>query len=154
MQAEIVRTGWFLTAIALTGVTAAAVIAREGATAALPPVADPQEQSSDEIAPTAVTVRDTARYVLHDLDGDGVAEMIVEADGPNGPEMVVMEAVDHTPLARIPLASPGNPCARNFGIDEDGLRVDEYAPPSRDSDECQWVGEHHVRIHGGVLIDF
>lgn len=139
--------------IAAVGVAAGALAvgATTIRTTALPPVTD-----TDLVAPVASSpvIRDTARYVLVDLDRDGTPEMVALAEGAAGPELVVVDAVTHRRIARIPFGTPGNPCASEFTVEGNQLIVNDYVVPEFGDSACQIARQHHYLMHEHALVTF
>jgi hypothetical protein len=171
MQAESVRTGWPLPLAAIAA-GALALYPAAPRTEALPPVADTDSVDNPDIetgtvnatTDTNIAIRDTARYVLVDLDGDGVEELVALGMRMPGhvPELVVMEAVHHRELARIPFGAVDNPCASDFTVDGNQLIVSDYTPADSGIQPqeftwprpgCTLQQRHHYRMRSGVLTE-
>lgn len=150
MQAEVVRTRWYLAGGAVAAGALALSLAGRTTVAALPPLTD----TDVALAPfePSLVVRDTAHYVLVDLDQDGVDELVAVATGIAGPELVVLDA-RHARIAEIPFGMPGNPCASEMAAGENQLIVTDYLAPELGDGACQYLATHHYRLHAGRLVE-
>jgi len=151
MHAERVRTGWTLLAVGtIAGAALALVATRAARSTALPPVTDTDATlAANEVQDVAVP--DDARYVAVDLDGDGTPELVALGEGPAGAELVIVEAVHHGVLARIPFTPQGTPCASDFSVEDGLLAVQDYAPSAFGDNACELRGTRHYTLVQGQL---
>jgi hypothetical protein len=156
MQAESVRPGLTLITIGAAAGALLFAFAAPRATTALPPVADPERASecaSTTPAAEPAVVSDHARYVVVDLDHDGTSELVALGGSTQTPELVVVEAVNHGVLARIPFGTPGNSCASDFRVEDGMLTVDDYRMNLAQEATCELWRTHHYYLQGGTITE-
>jgi len=135
--------------IALAGVALGGQLLRaRRTTPALPPVATDMSEGSCVEVTMDVRIPDPPRYYQVDLDGDGTPELAVMAETDRGP-IVIIERLDHTELARIPLVEDGNPCAAFVDLDRDRLVVQRNHPVPNGCEAD--AATDYYRIHDGQL---
>lgn len=87
----------------------------------------------------ATSTRDQPPYLVADLDGDGVDELVLRVEDPRGAEMVVLarQGGVYVPIGRVPLQTGLAPCASTFTLEDGSLMVTDYEQASWSEGGCR-----------------